>query len=177
MVNFYKNLKIFKTNRPYKENLNLFLFLFLFLTVSRIIPHEPNFTPIFSVSILGFLFSKNLLKKIFLVIGSMLISDLIIGIHTLIPYVYFSIIIIMLISNKKNYFYMIFFGPLIFFVISNFGEWLHSFHYTQDIKGLIECFYLAIPFFKNTLISTLFYCLLIIFTEKFFLNYKKKLHY
>jgi hypothetical protein len=172
MINFYKNFKIFRDNILYNNNLSSFLFLFLILTVSRIIPHEPNFTPILSVSILGFLFSKFFFEKLFLVIGSMLISDLIIGIHSLIPYVYLSIIIIILISNKKNYFYMVFFGPFIFFVISNFGEWLHSFYYTKDIKGLLECFYLAIPFFKSTLISTFFYCILIYFIHKIFLNYK-----
>ena len=177
MMNFYKIFKIFKINSTNKNNFNLFLFLLLFLTISRLIPHEPNFTPILSVSILGFLFSKNFLKKIFLIIGSMIISDLIIGVHALIPYIYFSIIIIILISNKKNYFYMVFFGPCIFFIISNLGEWIHSSYYAKDISGLIECFYLAIPFFKNTLISTIFYCLFIIFVKKFFLNFKKNLNY
>ena len=94
MINFYKNFKIFRDNRLCNNNLSSFLFLILILTVSRIIPHEPNFTPILSVSILGFLFSKSLFEKVFLVIGSMLISDLIIGVHSLIPYVYFSIIIL-----------------------------------------------------------------------------------
>ena len=53
MLNFYNNFKIFKINLINKNNLNLFLFLFLFLTISRLIPHEPNFTPILSVSILN----------------------------------------------------------------------------------------------------------------------------
>ena len=71
---------------------------------------------------------------------------------------------------------MVFFGPCIFFIISNLGEWIHSSYYAKDISGLIECFYLAIPFFKNTLISTIFYCLFIIFVKKFFLNFKKNLN-
>ena len=156
-----------------KKNLQSFFFIFFFLTISRLIPHEPNFTPILSISILGFLFSTILSVKVLIVLGSMFFSDLIIGTHDFILYVYFSLIILIIFSNSKNYIYMIFFGPLIFFIITNFGVWLNSSYYTKNINGLIESFYMAIPFFKNTILSTFFYCILILLTKNFYQIQKK----
>ena len=156
-----------------KKNLQSFFFIFFFLTVSRLIPHEPNFTPVLSISIFGFLFSTNLWFKVLIVLGSMFFSDLIIGTHDFIIYVYFSLMLLIIISNSKNYIYMMFLGPLIFFIITNFGVWLHSSYYTKNIDGLTQCFYMAIPFFKNTILSTFFYCILILLTKNFYQIQKK----
>ena len=156
-----------------KKNLQSFFFIFFFLTISRLIPHEPNFTPILSISILGFLFSTILLVKVLIGLGSMFFSDLIIGTHDFMIYVYFSLTLLIIFSNSKNYIYMMFFGPLIFFIITNFGVWLYSSYYTKNINGLIECFYMAIPFFKNTILSTFFYCILILLTKNFYQIQKK----
>jgi hypothetical protein len=156
-----------------KKNLQSFFFIFFFLTISRLIPHEPNFTPILSISILGFLFSTILSVKVLIVLGSMFFSDLIIGTHDFMIYVYFSLTLLIIFSNSKNYIYMMFFGPLIFFIITNFGVWLYSSYYTKNINGLIECFYMAIPFFKNTILSTFFYCILILLTKNFYQIQKK----
>ena len=156
-----------------KKNLQSFFFIFFFLTISRLIPHEPNFTPILSISILGFLFSTILSVKVLMVLGSMFFSDLIIGTHDFIIYVYFSLILLLIVSNSKNYIYMSFIGPLIFFIITNLGVWLNSTYYNKDINGLIECFYMAIPFFKNTILSTFFYCILILLTKNFYQIQKK----
>ena len=156
-----------------KKNLQSFFFIFFFLTISRLIPHEPNFTPILSISILGFLFSTILSVKVLIVLGSMFFSDLIIGTHDFMIYVYFSLTLLIIFSNSANYIYMMFFGPLIFFIITNFGVWLYSSYYTKNINGLIECFYMAIPFFKNTILSTFFYCILILLTKNFYQIQKK----
>jgi hypothetical protein len=156
-----------------KKNLQSFFFIFFFLTISRLIPHEPNFTPILSISILGFLFSTILSVKVLIVLGSMFFSDLIIGTHDFMIYVYFSLILLIIVSNSKNYIYMMFLGPLIFFIITNFGVWLNSSYYSKNINGLIECFYMAIPFFKNTILSTFFYCILILLTKNFYQIQKK----
>jgi len=167
-----KNMPI-KLELQNKKNLHSFFFIFIFLTVSRLIPHEPNFTPILSMSILSFLFSINLWFKVLMVLGSMFFSDLIIGTHDFIIYVYFSLTVLIIISNFKNYIYMIFLGPLIFFIITNFGVWLSSSYYTKNVDGLIECFYMAIPFFKNTIFSTFFYCILILLTKNIYQAQKK----
>ena len=43
-----------------------------------------------------------------------------------------------------------------FFVISNFGVWLTG-SYPRNFAGLLECYTLALPFFRNTLAGDLFF--------------------
>jgi len=45
----------------------------------------------------------------------------------------------------------------IHFFISNFGVWLGSTMYTQDLSGLMACYTAAIPFFKHTLLGNLLF--------------------
>lgn len=42
-------------------------------------------------------------------------------------------------------------GSIIFFIMTNFAVWLQFYAYTWD--ELVKCYALAIPFFRNTLIS------------------------
>ena len=53
-----------------------------------------------------------------------------------------------------------FVGAVIFFVLSNFGVWLGG-SYGYDLNGLLSCYILAIPFFTNTVLSTVFFSILI----------------
>jgi hypothetical protein len=56
-------------------------------------------------------------------------------------------------------------GALIFFLITNFGVWTLG-SYSYDLKGLLLCYTLAIPFFGYSLISSLTYSFLIEFYIK-----------
>ena len=49
---------------------------------------------------------------------------------------------------------------IIFFMCSNFGVWVFSEFYTKDLEGLLQCYVLAIPFFTNTIISTIVFGML-----------------
>jgi len=49
----------------------------------------------------------------------------------------------------------------IFFIVTNFGVWALSGMYEENFSGLITAYALAIPFFHNTLLSTLFYLFLL----------------
>ncbi len=44
-----------------------------------------------------------------------------------------------------------------FFIITNFGAWLTLEMYEKNLAGLLQSYILAVPFFHNTLISTLLY--------------------
>jgi hypothetical protein len=46
-------------------------------------------------------------------------------------------------------------GSLVFFLLSNFGTWLGG-YYQYTVQGLIDCFAMAIPFYKSEFASTLF---------------------
>ncbi len=46
-------------------------------------------------------------------------------------------------------------SSLFFFIWTNFGWWLISGMYEHNLAGLIKCYWMAIPFFKNNLIGNL----------------------
>ena len=98
----------------------------------------------------------------------MLITDAFIGFYTNIIFVYLSLFLITTIFykfskkiNLKNLLIFSFVGSVIFFLISNFGVWaigshgLQNIPYEKNLIGLFECYLLAVPFFANTLISTI----------------------
>ena len=138
--------------------------LILILAFSRLIPHPDNFTPIIAIAIMGSYFFNNINLSYLVVLFSMLIADFFIGFYGHVLFVYFPLFLIIMIFfklskkiNFKNLFIFGFAGSLIFFMISNFGVWLVSGLYEKNINGLIECYFMAIPFFKNTLVSTLIF--------------------
>ena len=138
------------------------LVIFFVLAASRFIPHPPNFTPIISMAILSAYFMKNLKHSILLILSTMLITDIFLGFYKDMFFIYISLFIITLISFKlsskidiKNLFLYCIFSSITFFVITNFGVWVLGDLYDNNLQGLIECYFMAIPFFKNTLISTI----------------------
>ena len=156
--------------------------LVLILAFSRIIPHPPNFTPIITIAIMsGYLF-RNIYLSIATLLISMLLSDAFIGFYKNIFFVYLSLIFIVYIFYKignkinfKNMFLFSIFGSSIFYLISNFGVWYLGSLYEKNFNGLIECYFLAIPFFKNTLISTIIFSYAAFFTNSLHIkNYKTK---
>lgn len=46
-------------------------------------------------------------------------------------------------------------GSVLFFLVTNFAVWLSSGMYPPTWAGLVECFTLALPFFRNTVLGDL----------------------
>ena len=139
--------------------------IFLVLgVVFRLIPHAPNFTPILSIALLSGYYIKNK-YSILLPIGIMLISDSLLGGNFMATWVYVAIVCIILLgyfvkNTAKNIFVNSILSSFLFFIITNFGVWFSG-GYSFSIIGLIECYTLAIPFFRNTLFSTVFFSMFI----------------
>ena len=70
--------------------------------------------------------------------------------------------------------YLSFLGAYNFYIITNFSVWILSNMYPLTIEGLIMCYLLALPFFQNTLISSLFFGCLIFYTTIIFDKYFDK---
>ena len=47
-------------------------------------------------------------------------------------------------------------GALIFYVVTNFGVWITG-GYETNMTGLLASYTMAIPFFQNTVLSTIVY--------------------
>ena len=130
--------------------------IFLALVTSRLIPHPPNFTSLIALSFyVPAIFGIKFIPALIL---CFIFTDLFIGFHGLVIFTWGSVILIGLITIyfKSSLITRIsgaLIGAFLFFLITNFGVWTLG-SYGYDIKGLITCYILAIPFFTNTIIST-----------------------
>ena len=137
--------------------------IFLALAASRFIPHPPNFTSLIALSfyvpaMLG-------IRFIPIVMISFVLTDLIIGLHSVTFFTWGSVLVIGFLSNylSKSILTRLsgaLMGAGLFFIISNFGVWVNG-SYGYSFEGLIKCYTLAIPFFGYTLISTLVFSTII----------------
>ena len=139
------------------------IILILILSFSRLIPHPSNFTPILAVGIFAGFYFQNFILSFFIVIFSMFLGDLYLGFHSTMFFTYSALLVSVLTGYLiKNFkFFEIFISGLIsslsFFIITNFGAWLTLEMYEKNLAGLFQSYVMAIPFFHNTLISTLLY--------------------
>ena len=138
--------------------------LILAAAFTRLIPHYPNFTAVGAIALFGGTYLPN--KKLAFIVPfvAMLLTDLIIGFHPTMWAVYLSFGLIVLIGiqiskNKKvtNILFATISSSLLFFIITNFAQWLSDPFYAKSGAGLAQCFTMAIPFFGYTALGDLFY--------------------
>jgi len=164
--------------KKYKHYLLPICVIFI-LSLSRIIPHPSNFTPILAVGIFSGFYFKNFITSFFIVIISMFIGDLYLGFHNTMFFTYTSLSIAVLLGIVTKHFkfkQILLCGlasSVSFFIITNFGVWELSGMYEKNFSGLIQAYTMAIPFFHNTLISTFVY--LVIFKFLFEIAVHKKI--
>ena len=147
----------------------------------RIIPHPPNFTPVIALSLyLPFIFG---VWSIPFCIFGFAITDYFIGFHSLMFWTWGALAFTGYTSKFCNKIYsrivLSFIGAITFFVISNFGVWISGTLYEISVQGLLNCYIMAIPFFTNTLLSTIFFAVifeLFILSKFYYLipNFNKK---
>jgi hypothetical protein len=155
-------------------------YLFILLAAGlRLIPHAPNFAPITAMALFGACFLDKKYALVFPLVA-MLLSDIFLGFHQVMFWVYGSFILIgflgMWLKNHKttkNVILISLSSSILFFIITNFGVWLGPW-YAHNLNGLTSCYVLAIPFFRNTLIGDLFYTGVFFGAYNLFvLNYKR----
>lgn len=140
--------------------------IFVLIGVSlRLFPHPPNFAPIAAIALFGGVyFSRK--TALILPIMAMTMSDIFIGSYefSLMFSVYGSFLLCVILGfwlKKHKKWYTVlgssFLAAFIFFFLTNFAVWIFTPWYTKTFFGLIQCYLMAIPFFKNTLLGNLFY--------------------
>ena len=135
--------------------------------LSRLLPHPPNCTSICSIALISAFQFKNCSLSFATVAATLFLSDLAIGFHPMMPFVYFSfgLIILMGVRLQKMTTTSIplisLTTSLIFFFVTNFGEWFSGSLYPKTIQGLSICFFAAIPFIGNQILGDLCYSVLL----------------
>ena len=129
----------------------------------RILPHPANFAPVGAISIFG---GAILPKRMSVLVPllAMMISDAVIGFYSLMPLIWACYLIIALASSHwlrpaklRRGIGLTLGASTFFFVVTNFGVWATSGMYAHTWSGLMNCYTLAVPFFRNTLLSDLAY--------------------
>ena len=155
--------------------------------MSRLLFILPNFTSVTAL----FLFSGFYFKgwsRITVPILGMVITDLVLALMnpygipfldylSFQPFVYVALLPTLLLGmNTKKVSSFLFLAPvgsIAFFVLSNLFVW--PVMYPLTIEGLLACYTLALPFFRNSLLGDVFYILLLAPVFEYILSPKQKL--
>jgi hypothetical protein len=140
----------------------------LFAAVVRILPHPWNFTPIGATALFsGAKFGRSWRAFLFPLAG-LFVGDVFVGFHVLMPVVYFSfclsVLIGMLFERKQTPGQLslaTLIGATQFFLITNFALWAVGTTYAKSLTGLATCYIAGIPFFGNTLAGDASYALIL----------------
>jgi hypothetical protein len=136
--------------------------------LTRFLPFPPNVAPVAAIALFGGAYFSDKRIAFLLPLGVMLLSDMLIGLHSTLLFVYAAFAIIagigVLLGKKISPLRIAgasVAGSVLFYLVTNFGVWLVSGYYPLTIEGLIASYTLAIPFFHYTLIGDLLYCTVI----------------
>lgn len=134
------------------------------IALYRLIPHPPNVSPVAAMALFGGVYFAD--KRVALIIpfAALLLSDLMIGLHDTMVFVYASFAATMMIGYwVRNRLSVVtiasaaIVSSVLFFVVTNFGSWLSHDLYPKTASGLFEAYVAGIPFFQNTLMGNLFF--------------------
>ena len=148
------------------------------ISLTRFIPHPPNFTAIGAMALFGgAVLNKDKWLALLIPMTALFLSDLLVNnilyssFHDSFVYfteggafIYSGFAFMVLLGSslaKNNKLSGVLsssvVGSLVFFAITNFGVWFGSPMYTNDFAGLMTCYAAGMPFLLNTFAGTLFY--------------------
>ena len=145
-------------------------FFILAAVVLRLIPHMPNFAPIAAMALFGGVYLGRK-EAIIIPVAAMFVADIFIGFYNpvIMIAVYGSFLAIGLLGvwlkNHKtiaNVLGASLIGSVGFFLITNFAMWAAQSGFATRLyphtwQGLLNCYIMGLPFFRNTLMGDLFY--------------------
>ncbi len=146
------------TGTPARITAALLVFVGILL---RLAPHPWNMTPVGAAA----LFAGARLPlpiAIAVPVGTLAISDLFIGMHSLWWVTWgtcaLAVLLGTLLRDRRGPMAVggvPIAGSVLFFVTTNFAVWAQGGMYPKTIDGLVACYVAAIPFFQNSLIGDL----------------------
>ena len=143
--------------------------------LTRLLPHPPNFSPVEAIALFGGAYFASRQWAMVVPLLAMLVSDLALGVLHGASYasylggvsfwsVYACIALSVVlgfglrgkVSGGRVLGYSLA-GSVLFFVVTNFAAWLSDPLYPKTGAGLAACYAAGIPFFRWTVLGTLFY--------------------
>lgn len=157
-------------------------YVFVLLAVlARFTPHPPNFSPVFGALLYG---GARLKKRdaIWFPVALLALSDILlttgvyhmrVGWTSLVEWGAFAVVALIGCWLRKQVAARTVVaaslaGPTAFFLISNFSVWLGWQMYPPTWEGLTACYVAGLPFFPNSLLSSLLFTSLLFGIEGFY---------
>lgn len=135
--------------------------LALFATLGRLWPHASNVTPLFAVA----LFAAAAFPRgtgLWVPVVAMVASDLVLGLHDTVLFTWTGMLLFVALGyalrsrqTTGRIALATLAGSAGYFIWTNFGVWAVSGMYSLSAQGLVQCYALALPFFRNSLLSDL----------------------
>jgi hypothetical protein len=160
------------TQMSEKENLLyrtlLALAIIALAAALRIAAHPWNFTPVGAMALFSGAIIRDRRLAFFFPILALLVGDMFIGFHRLMPVVYASFLVSVAIGfwlrDRRSLGHITaatLFGAMQFFLVTNFAVWAFGLSYPRNSAGLLACYVAGIPFFWNTLAGDAVYATLL----------------
>lgn len=132
--------------------------------VARLAPHPWNVTPVAAMALFSGVQFRNKETAFGVPLAAMFLSDLVLGLHTLLPLVYtcFAVTVLMGFWVKKDFstgriIAASLASSVLFFILTNFGMWVVGTMYPHTGSGLLQCYVGGLPYFRNTLLGDMGY--------------------
>lgn len=169
------------------SKLMIVLTMVLFASLTRLLPHPPNFTAVTAMSLFGASLLQPWWAALLVPTCSLVLGDLLIelilptgilkgwiadgqGFHSGCFLIYTTVLLITAMGFflRKNVTPLRVasiscLGSLTFFLVTNFAVWASGggLGYSFSFLGLFECYAMALPFFQYSLLGDLFYSTLL----------------
>ena len=150
--------------------LALLVALVVIAALPRLMPgRPPNFSPIEAMALFAGAVFASRYVAVLVPLAAMLISDMVIGLHSGMWLVYGCMAVIALagtrLASRISALRVVGYGlgaAVFFFVVTNFAVCAGAADhpnpmYTPDLQGLVNCYIAAIPFFRNQIAGVLVY--------------------
>jgi hypothetical protein len=148
-----------------ERSIAVFPSLILLVALSRVLPHPANFAPIAALGLFAGAYS-NRRSSWLIPLAALLAGDFLIGFYNplvmLFVYAGFAVSGLLGRSFLQNRRSALRIGAcslasaMAFFTLSNLGCWLAGM-YPHTLAGLGQCYFMAIPFLRNTVLGDIFY--------------------
>jgi hypothetical protein len=146
------------------ERLLVVIGLIMVGLLSRFLPHPPNFTAMSALALFSGIQLRSQKLALVVVFIAMLLSDLALGLHNLLPLVYGCFALTVFLGShfcntktSQRAPFVLITSTLLFFFVTNFGIWALGDLYPKTVSGLGLCYAAALPFLGNQLMGDLFY--------------------
>lgn len=145
------------------------LAIILVAALARLIPHPPNVTPLAAMALFAGSYLADRRLAFAVPLAALFLSDLLLGLHATMPFVYAGLAMTVLIGMKVigNRRDMMRIGgatlasSLVFYAVTNFGVWAAGTMYPHTPAGLAACYVAGLPFLQNGLLGDLAFAALL----------------